>query len=113
MLLEGRLAAAGSPSEVFERPPSPDVAAFVGFVGRLREPDGTLRMLRPGDVELAGDGPLEGRVVRRVPLEEGLRLEVEVPLGRLVTIVAAPGPDVGETVRMRAEGGVRFRGASR
>ena len=108
VLLDGRLAASGSPREVFEHPPTPEVAAFVGFVGRLREPDGTLWMLRPSDVHLAGDGRLEGRVVRRVPLEEGLRLELEVPKGRLVTIVAAPGPGVGEAVRVRADGGVRF-----
>ena len=110
VLLDGRLAASGSPREVFERPPSPEVAAFVGFAGRLQEPDGTVWMLRPGDVHLAGDGPLEGRVDRRVPLEEGLRLEVAVERGRVVTVVEAPGPEIDETVRLRAEGGVRFVG---
>ena len=112
VMLEGRLAAEGSPQEVFERPPTPAVAAFVGFVGRLREPGGVLWMLRPADVQLTTDGPIEGRVVRQVPLEEGLRLELDVPHGRLVTIVGVPGPAIGELVRVRVEGGVRFDSAA-
>jgi ABC-type sulfate/molybdate transport systems ATPase subunit len=112
ILLDGRLAAAGAPREVLEHPPSSEVAAFLGFAGRLEEPAGT-RMLRPAHVRLDPAGELSGRVERRVPLEDGVRLELSLDDGSLVAIAPLPGPELGETVRLRVDGGVLFPHAGR
>jgi ABC-type sulfate/molybdate transport systems ATPase subunit len=112
ILLDGALVAAGPPREVLDDPPTPEVAAFLGFVGRLEEDAGT-RFLRPAHVELAPDGPLTARVARRVPLEDGVRLELSLPNGRLVVVAALPGPELGESVRARTQGGVLFPHAER
>jgi hypothetical protein len=47
-------------------------------------------------------------VERRVPLEDGVRVELSMDNGNLVAIAALPGPELGETVRLRAEAGVLF-----
>lgn len=107
VLLDGRLAGSGPPSEIFERPGTPELARFLGFSGSLEE-DGGLRLLRPAHVELAADGPLRGRVVRRVPIEDGMRLELELPRGRLAARAPLPGPAVGEEVAVRVTGGVLY-----
>jgi ABC-type sulfate/molybdate transport systems ATPase subunit len=107
VLLDGELATSGAPREVLEQPPSPAVAAFLGFAGRLDEPGGT-RMLRPAHVALDPAGPLSGRVERRVPLEDGVRIELSLDNGRLVAIAPLPGPELGESVRVSANGGVLF-----
>ena len=107
VLIDGRIAATGPPDEVFHRPPTARAAAFLGFAGRIAEPGGAL-MVRPEDVHLDPTGPLLGHVVRRVPLEEGVRVEVELPEGRLVAGARLPGPEPGEQVRLRVSGGVRY-----
>lgn len=107
VLLDGRLAGSGPPAEIFERPGTPELARFLGFSGSLEE-DGGLRLLRPAHVELAADGPLRGRVVRRVPIEDGMRLELELPRGRLAALAPLPGPAVGEEVAVRVTGGVLY-----
>lgn len=107
VLIDGRVAASGPPDEVFRRPPTARAAAFLGFTGRISEP-GAILMLRPDDVHLDPTGPLTGRVIRRVPLEEGVRVEVELQSGRLVAGVPLPGPEPGEQVRLRVSGGVRY-----
>jgi ABC-type sulfate/molybdate transport systems ATPase subunit len=107
VLLDGDVAADGPPAEVFGRPPSPAVAAFVGFSGRLEEP-GTLRLLRPQDVALDDDGPLRARVTRLVPVEDGVRVELALDHGRLVALAPAPGPAPGAEVGVRLLGGVTF-----
>jgi ABC-type sulfate/molybdate transport systems ATPase subunit len=107
VLLDGRVAAAGAPEEVFRRPPTARAAAFLGFGGQVTDGDGVLRV-RPEDVALDDAGPLLGRVTRRVPLEEGARLEVDVPNGRLVVSAPIPGPGPGDVVRLRVSGGVRY-----
>jgi ABC-type sulfate/molybdate transport systems ATPase subunit len=107
VLLDGRIAADGPSAEVFGRPPSPEVAAFVGFAGRIEEPR-TLRMLRPQDVALDADGPLCARVTRLVPVEDGVRVELALDHGRLVALTPAPGPEPGADVRVRLLGGVSF-----
>jgi ABC-type multidrug transport system ATPase subunit len=112
ILLDGRLAAEGPPREVLENPPSPEVATFLGFAGRLEETAGT-RMLRPAHVRLDPAGPLSGRVERRVPLEDGVRVELSMDNGNLVAIAPLPGPELGETVRLRADAGVLFPHAGR
>jgi ABC-type sulfate/molybdate transport systems ATPase subunit len=107
VLLDGAVAADGPAAEVFGRPPSPAVAEFVGFAGRLEAP-GTLRLLRPQDVALDDDGPLRARVTRLVPVEDGVRVELALDRGRLVALAPAPGPQPGAEVGVRLLGGVTF-----
>ena len=107
VILDGRITAAGSPNDVFGDPPTPEVAGFVGFAGRIEE-DGALRMLRPQDVELADDGPHRAQVTRLVPVEEGVRVELALDNGRLVAMAPAPGPPPGREVALHLRGGVRF-----
>jgi ABC-type sulfate/molybdate transport systems ATPase subunit len=107
VMLEGRIAAQGPPSEVFGYPPTPEVAAFVGFAGRIEEA-GSTRMLRPQDVALVDNGSLRATVTRLVPVEEGVRVELALDRGRVVAMAPAPGPAVGAEVSLRLVGGVRF-----
>ncbi len=73
----------------------------------MRE-DGRVRLLRPSQVTLDPSGELPGTVARRVPLGEGMRLEVDVSAGWLVTIAPNPGPSDGERVNMRIAGCVGY-----
>jgi ABC-type nitrate/sulfonate/bicarbonate transport system ATPase subunit len=107
ILLDGRIAASGATKDVLDNPPTAAVAVFAGFSGRLEE-EGSVRMLRPAHVTLDPGGPISCAVTRRVPLEDGVRLELAAPNGQLVAIAGLPGPDVGATVRARVDGGVTF-----
>jgi ABC-type sugar transport system ATPase subunit len=107
VLLDGRIAAAGTPAEVFNRPPSEAVAAFVGFSGRLLTDTGVLR-LRPSDVSLGENGTHEGTVSRLVPIEDGVQVLLTCPTGSVVATAAAPGPSIGSTVRFSLTGGLGF-----
>jgi ABC-type nitrate/sulfonate/bicarbonate transport system ATPase subunit len=107
VMLDGEVAADGPPARVFGAPPTPAVAAFVGFAGRLEEP-GALRMVRPQDVALDDAGPLRARVTRLVPVEDGVRVELALEHGRLVALAPAPGPAPGAEVGVRLTGGVAF-----
>ena len=53
-------------------------------------------------------GLLHARVTRVVPLEDGVRLELELEHGQLYTVAPLPAPRVGDTVAVRVLGGVRF-----
>ena len=108
IMLDGRPAAAGPVRQVLEAPPTPEVAAFVGFSGRLEQADGALRMLKPGHSTLDPTGDVAAIVARRVPVEDGVRLELTLPNGRLQALSPLPGPDPGESVRLRLEPGVTF-----
>ena len=107
LMLDGRIAADGPPATVFAHPPTPAVAHFVGFAGRLEEPD-AIRLLRPQDVALEDGGSLRARVTRLVPLEDGVRVELALDHGRLVALAPAPGPRPGAEVGVRLLGGVTF-----
>ena len=107
ILLNGRLAAAGPPRELLERPPSMAVARFLGFDGSL-EDGHELLLTRPAHVALDPAGSLEARVTRTVTLEDGIRLELELDHGRLYTVAPLPAPRPGEHIRVRIDGGVRF-----
>jgi ABC-type nitrate/sulfonate/bicarbonate transport system ATPase subunit len=107
VLLDGSVAADGTPADVFARPPSPEVAQFVGFAGRLDE-HGGLRLLRPQDVALDDSAPLRARVTRLIPVEDGVRVELSLARGRLVALAPAPGPPPGAEVGVRLLGGVAF-----
>ncbi|MBV8710470.1 MAG: ABC transporter ATP-binding protein [Solirubrobacterales bacterium] len=107
ILIDGRLVATGPPRELLEQPPSLEVAHFLGFDGRLD--DGLEVVLtRPAHVALDPAGPVHGRVTRAIPLEDGVRLELELEHGRLYTVAPLPAPGPGDDVRVRLEGGVRF-----
>jgi ABC-type sulfate/molybdate transport systems ATPase subunit len=107
ILLDGRLAASGPPREVLEQPPSVAVARFLGFDGSV-EHDGELLLTRPAHVALDAAGSLDARVTRAVPLEDGVRLELELDRGRLYCVSPLPAPGLGEAVRVRIDGGARF-----
>ena len=107
ILIDGRLAAHGTPRDLLERPPNLEVARFLGFDGRLEDGE-ELLLTRPPHVSLDPAGPLEARVTRAVPLEDGVRLELELDHGRLYCVAPLPAPRPGETVHLRLEGGARF-----
>lgn len=107
VMIDGRLAAAGTPQEVLESPPTLEVAEFVGFTGRIEDGQEILA-LRPRDVRVDERGNWSGTVVRKTPVEDGVRLDLELAEGSLVTTVPPPGPEIGDRVRVEAVGGVRF-----
>jgi ABC-type multidrug transport system ATPase subunit len=107
ILIGGELVAAGPPRELLEHPPSALVARFLGFDGSLEE-DGVLLLTRPPHVVVDPAGPLSAAVTRAIALEDGVRLELELDHGRLYTVSPLPAPRVGETVRVRVDGGARF-----
>jgi ABC-type sugar transport system ATPase subunit len=108
VLLDGRVAAQGSPRVVLEHPDSIDVARFLGFTGRVREADGGWRYVRPVQVTLDRSGGLYGRVARRVPEEDGVLCEIELEHGDVQVRSPYPGPSIDELVTLRIEGGARF-----
>jgi ABC-type sugar transport system ATPase subunit len=113
VLLDGRVAAQGTPHDVLDRPDSIDVARFLGFTGRVREADGGWRYVRPPQVALDADGPWQGRVTRRVPEEDGVLCEVALEEGELQVRSPYPGPRLDERVTLRIDGGVLFEGDER
>ena len=107
VLIDGHVAASGTPDAVFRSPPTLEAAQFLGFTGRVEEPDALL-LVRPEEARLDPAGPLIGIVVRRIPVEDGVRVEVELRNGRLQVGAPMPGPALGDAVRLRVFGGVRF-----
>jgi ABC-type sulfate/molybdate transport systems ATPase subunit len=107
ILIEGRIVADGPPATLLSTPPSALVARFLGYDGELRDGD-ELLLTRATRVTLDADGPHVATVARLIPLEDGVRLELTLPHGRLYTIAQMPAPRVGDTVRVAIEGGVRF-----
>jgi ABC-type sulfate/molybdate transport systems ATPase subunit len=107
VLIDGRIAAQGAPRELLDQPPTPEVARFLGFVGETRDGDGVL-LTRPTHVHLDPDGDVMATVTRLIPLEDGARAELATPGGQLSALVPYPGPSVGDEVRLRISGGVRF-----
>jgi ABC-type sulfate/molybdate transport systems ATPase subunit len=107
VLLDGAVAAEGTPRDVLDHPPTPAVARFVGFGGEVRDRDGVL-MARPSQVRLDPYGDVATTVTRLIPIEDGVRVILEAPDVRLSTITPLPGPSVGDQVRVSVVGGVRF-----
>jgi ABC-type sugar transport system ATPase subunit len=108
VLLDGRVAAEGSPRDILDRPEHLDVAEFLGFTGRVREADGSLRCVRPTHVSLDSTGDFHGVVAGLVHEEDGVLCEVGVPGGEVQLRTDYPGPALGARVSLRIEGGVRF-----
>jgi ABC-type sulfate/molybdate transport systems ATPase subunit len=107
VLIDGRLVASGPPRELLEHPPNVVVARFLGFDGRVADGEDVV-LTRPVHVALDPTGRFEARVTRVVPLEDGVRLELELERGRLYCVAPLPAPSLGETVRVRVDGGARF-----
>jgi len=107
VLIDGALVATGPPRELLEQPPTPVVARFLGYDGWLRDGSGIL-LTRPAHIVLDPGGPQRATVTRAVPLEDGVRLELEVEQGRVYAISPLPAPRPGDSARLRIEGGVRF-----
>jgi ABC-2 type transport system ATP-binding protein len=108
VLIDGRLVAAGPPRKVLDQPPTAEAARFLGYDGSLDQADDCVLLTRPAHVRLDPSGPLLARVTRAVPLEDGVRLELALDRGRLYAVAPIPGPRLGETVRLRVQGGARF-----
>ena len=107
ILIDGRLVADGTPRELLEHPPSPGVARFLGYDGAIRDGAETV-LTRPPHVALDPAGRYEATVTRATALEDGFRLELTLSSGRVYAVAPLPAPRVGDTVRLRIEGGVRF-----
>jgi ABC-type cobalamin/Fe3+-siderophores transport system ATPase subunit len=108
ILLDGQVAAEGSPRALLDAPPTQDVARFLGFDGTVVEADGRRRLTRPQHVVLDPDGPLTARVSQMIPTEDGVRLALTLERGELHCLAALPSPRRGDTVRVRLIGGVSF-----
>jgi len=107
LLLNGRIVAEGDTREVLARPPTAEAAGFLGFEGRIRE-NGGIRMVRPSDVRLDPDGPLDTTIERCIPTENGMRLELAHPDGHLVALTDSLDHAPGDRVRVRLTGGILF-----
>ncbi len=107
VLIDGRIHADGPPTVVFQQPPTEDVAAFVGYVGRLEDQSGVTR-LRVADVRISPTGTYRAVVDRRVPVEDGVRLQLSTDKGTIVAVSPLPGPLPGDEVRLDLIGGITF-----
>jgi len=112
VLLDGRVAAEGPPREILDHPGSLDVAEFLGFTGRLREADGSLRCVRPAHVSLDADGDSHGVVAGVVHEEDGVLCEIDLPGGQVQLRSDYPGPPLGARVSLRIGDGVHFKKAA-
>jgi ABC-type sulfate/molybdate transport systems ATPase subunit len=113
ILIDGELAAAGSPRQLLEHPPSSLVARFLGYDGALTdEGTGETLLTRPVHVTVDAAGPLSARVKRAIPLEDGVRLELELDRGTVYAVAPLPAPRAGDTVGLRIDGGATFPGVT-
>jgi ABC-type sulfate/molybdate transport systems ATPase subunit len=108
VMIDGRLVADGPPRELLTRPPSVEVARFLGFDGTLAGEGGELLLTRTQHVVLDPASELRARVARAIPVEDGLRLELELDRGRVYALAPLPAAAAGELVGVRLIGGVRF-----
>jgi ABC-type sulfate/molybdate transport systems ATPase subunit len=108
VMIDGRLVADGSPRELLSRPPSVEVARFLGFDGTLADEDGQLLLTRTQHVVLDPASELRARVGRAIPVEDGVRLELELERGRVYALAPLPGAAAGDLVGIRLTGGARF-----
>ena len=78
-----------------------------GSTGRCADGDGVL-LTRPADIRIDPAGDLPAAVRRLIPLEDGVRVELETERGRVFALAEVPGPAVGDQVALRVTGGVRY-----
>jgi thiamine transport system ATP-binding protein len=107
VMFAGRIVAEGAPAEILAHPPTVEVARFLGYDGEQRDAGGLL-LTRAAGVVLDPAGDVTATVTRVVPTEDGARMDVVNPAGRLTALVTLPAPRVGDQVRLRIVGSVRF-----
>jgi ABC-type Fe3+/spermidine/putrescine transport system ATPase subunit len=106
VMREGRIVQAGTPREVYERPASRYVAAFLGEANVLEAPGGGWIAVRPEAIALgatAGDGALAGQVRDVAYFGDRTRFVVETARGPVRVSRAnggapAPVPVAGDAV---------------
>lgn len=109
VLMAGRVVATGEPGRLLAAPPTAEVARFLGYDGELRQ-GADLVLTRPPHVLVDPAGDLAGVVIRALPQQDGVLLELRTEEGVVRTLAAYGGtvPGPGDTVRVRLVGGVRF-----
>jgi ABC-type sulfate/molybdate transport systems ATPase subunit len=107
VLIDGRLVADGPPQDLLDHPPNTTVARFLGYDGTVRDGSDTM-MTRPSHVRLDPQGSHHARVTRVIPQEDAARIELELADGRVYASAPLPAPRLGDSVRLRIEGGARF-----
>jgi ABC-type sulfate/molybdate transport systems ATPase subunit len=112
VLLDGRVAADGTPERLLAEPPTADVARFLGYNGHLRRGD-TEILTRPAHVSLDQNGEYQATVLRVVRQEDGARVQLGLDAGTLWCWVSRDGAEpvrakVGDHVRVGVRGGVSF-----
>src|SRR5262249_17529190 len=75
VVMDGVVAASGTPESLMAAPPTADVARFLGYDGELREHDG-VTLTRPVHVHVEPGGELEATVTRVVRVLDGVRVDL-------------------------------------
>ncbi|GAB2445590.1 ABC transporter ATP-binding protein [Nocardioides hungaricus] len=108
VMLDGEIAAVAPPECLLANPPSVEVARFLGYDGSVVTGEWTT-LTRPPDVRLDPEGDLGGTITRVVRTEDGARVEVRTDRGTVQALHPNATVVVGDAVRVRVLGGVRFR----
>ena len=107
LLLDGRIAATGTPDDVLQHPPTAAAAQFLGYDGYLHEGD-TVRLTRPTHVVIGPEGDLDATVTRVVRHEDSARVVLQAQAGELRAVDPLHRLRVGDQIRVRITGGARF-----
>jgi ABC-type sugar transport system ATPase subunit len=107
VMIDGRIAASGEPAELLAKPPTVEVARFLGYDGELRRNGGAI-LTRPPHVLLAEDGDIVGRVERLLPQQDGTRIEISTDNGNVRAFDSTGLVTQGSTIRFRLVGGAHF-----
>ncbi|GAC1608800.1 MAG: ABC transporter ATP-binding protein [Mycobacteriales bacterium] len=107
VLLNGRVAASGSPQHLLDAPPTPEVARFLGYTGELRAAGGLL-MTRPRHTRITPNGSISATVVSRLPQEDRVLIDLQTDIGSCQAWADYPGPSVGAVIAVTLMGGVTF-----
>ena len=107
LLIDGRVHADGPPQEILDRPPTAEVARFLGYDGELSREHGVL-LTRAVHVRIDPDGPFEGAVTRVVAIEDGLRVRLDSDRGQVWCVHRDRDVRVGDRLRFRVDGGSEF-----
>jgi thiamine transport system ATP-binding protein len=111
VMVDGVLRQTGTPTEVWRRPASVEIARFLGYTTVLegesarvvRPAGGGAIALRPAAVVVAHDGPVVATVVRSTPAVDGSRVRLAVAgIGEVDGIASAQHPvSAGQSVTVR------------
>ncbi len=109
IMFDGRIHADGPPQDLLERPPTPEVARFLGYDGELATDTGRL-LTRAAHVRVQPDGTTAARVVRTIVIEDGLRVQLRTDRGELWSIHRGMDLRAGDDVMVSIDGGAQFSG---